>query len=148
MKKFNFILIFLFFLCISATWFFAKEYTQECFFENFDLESDAISGIREVLDKQNTKPYFIKRRYEISNDKVCIKTKSHFSEYRKKPVYEEKVLNTDFVNPSEIDVKVEFVYKSSDKNHLTRINKKAQKTEPKSKKIAFRSLGMNSILKV
>ena len=46
-----------------------------------------------------------------------------------------------------IDIKVEFVYKSGDKNHLTRINKKAQKKEPKSKKIAFRSFGMNSILK-
>ena len=137
MKKF-FILA-----CICVTWLFAFSFAQKyennvCLFENFDLVNDAIDGIRKTLDEQKN-PYFVRRIYEISKNKVCVTTKSHYSEYRKKPTYKKQVLKTDTINPYEIDFKVEFIYKSSDKNHLTQINEKTKRSEPKSKKIAFQA---------
>ena len=139
-----------FLVVICLTWVgvfsFAQKYENECLFENFDLVSDAVSGIQETLDQQDIKPYFVKRIYEISKDEVNVTTKSHYSQYRKKPTYTKQVFKTDTVNPHEIDIKVEFVYKSSDKNHLTQINKKSKRSKPNFKKIAFKTDG-NSLLK-
>ena len=137
MKLSNFVPIFLIFVCISSTGFFKSDHEfQSCFFENFDIESDAAVGIQNILNN-GEKPYFIERTYEISNEKVVVKTKTHFSEYRKRPFYQEDVFNTSFVNSSDIDVEVKFIYKKSDKKHLTRINKKAKKSKRESKIIAF-----------
>jgi len=145
MKKFFILQVrtFFFLVAICSTWLcafsFAQKYENECLFENFDLASDAIVGIQETLDQQKVKPYFVKRIYEISKDEVNVTTKVHYSEYRKKPTYKKQIFKTDTVNPHEIDFKLEFIYKSSDKNHLTQINKKAKRSEPKFKKIAFKS---------
>ena len=118
------------------------------FFQSFDIASDAVYGIQQAL-KQKHKPYFIKRSYDIFGDEVSVTTKSYYSQYRKKPTYKKEIFkaNTFYLLDNK-RAKIEFVYKSSDKNHLTQINKKVKNCNFKSKKIAFNtnSAGMVKIL--
>jgi len=101
---------------------------------NFDIVSDAITGIQKTLDEQGS-PYFIRRTYNIEKDKISIKTKGHYKEYRKKNFYDEDLINVS--NSKNHGDVIEFVYKSSNKHQITRINKKTKKDVPKRQKIEF-----------
>ena len=107
-------------------------------FQNFDVVGDAIEGIQKVLREERHKPYFIRRTYDISQNQVSVTTKSHYAQYRKKPKYEKEIFNADtFSLLTDGSAKIEFVYKSSDKKHITQINKRVKNGGFKTKKIAF-----------
>jgi hypothetical protein len=94
---------------------------------DFDVVSDAVQGIKKALVQD--KPYFVKRIYNFSdrNNEIAIKTKSYYSEYRKKALLDnEKVNATTSKNAGDI---IEFVYKSSNKNQITKINKKTKQRQ-------------------
>ena len=117
------------------------------FFQSFDVVSDAVQGIQQALDQKH-KPYFVKRNYNILQDNVVVTTKSYYSRYRKKPSYKKKTFkaNTFYLLNGQ-EAEIEFVYKSSDKNHLTQINKKVKNRVFKTKKIAFNTNSKESTKK-
>jgi hypothetical protein len=121
----------------------AKKYSKYILGEG-DIRSDAVVGIRQILDRSDEKPYFIRKIYDISENQVSVTTKTYYSQYRKKPDYNKEVFNINnyYSLVNEIGSKVEFVYKNTDKDHITQINKKRKKE--KSKKIAFNAYGPKS----
>ncbi len=109
-------------------------------FKNFNVVEDARERIESTLNNDGTKPYIVKLNYKVSKDKVVVTKKVHYSEYRKKPAYEEEVLKTNTANPRDIDTKIEFTYnRKNDPDHISQLNKEAKKSEPKFTKIALRS---------
>ena len=89
---------------------------------DFDVVSDAVQGIKKALVQDQ--PYFIKRTYHVGKNEIEIKTKGHYKEYRKKAYYNKEVVNTATSKSS--GAVIEFVYKSSNKNQITKINKKTK----------------------
>lgn len=113
----------------------AKKYV----FSEGDIVSDAIGGIRQILNnsEEKEKPYFIRKTYDISENQVSVTTKSYYAQYRKKPDYNKEVFNINnyYSLVNEVGSKIEFVYKNTDNKHITQINKKTKKD--KTRKIAF-----------
>lgn len=117
-------------------------------FSNFDVVTDARERIESTLKNDGAKPYIIKLNYNVSKDKVVVIEKVHYSDYRKKPLREEKVLKTNIANPRDIDTKIEFTYnRKNDSEHISQLNKEAKKSEPKFTKIALRSSNKDNLEK-
>ncbi len=108
-------------------------------FNDFDIASDAIDGIQKtlILEKEGI-PYFIRRTYNIGENEISVTTKTHFKKYRKKPSYNKEIINVSTINNS--GAIIEFIYKSSNKNQITCINKKTKNDVSKRQKIDFQSL--------
>lgn len=81
-----------------------------------NINQDAIHAIQETLKKEDHKPYFIRRTYLPNGSTTRVITKSYFSEYRKPPTFKKTVLRN-----LHIQDKIKFVYKYTDKNHITKI---------------------------
>lgn len=108
--------------------------------DQFDIVNDAIAGIQKTLSQQGN-PYFIKRTYSINDGKISITTKGHYAEYRKEAYYDQNSVNVGNSH-YEGDV-IEFVYKKTNKNHITRINKKTKTKGPRRQKIEFNCVQAN-----
>ena len=136
MKK---LLIFKGFILLSITalsWSDVTTKIKNYVSSDFDIVNDAIESIQKTLIQEHDgKPYFIKRKYNIGENEIAITTKTHFKEYRKKPSYNKEVINVSNTNNAESVV--EFIYKSSNKNQITRINKKTKNHGSKVQKIDF-----------
>jgi hypothetical protein len=92
---------------------------------NFNVINDAVQGIKKTLIQDQ--PYFIKRTYHTGNNEIKITTKGHYKEYRKKAYFNQEIVNAaTSKNPGEI---IEFIYKSSNKNQIIKINKTTKKRQ-------------------
>ena len=139
MKKITFIASFFFLSVFCVSWSelitnISKDY-QNQFYNKFDVVSDAIEGIQKTLIEENGKPYFVRRIYNFGDDKIEVITKSHYAEYRKKPSYKKEFIN--FSNINQTGSEIEFIYKKSNKNQITQINKKTKHPSIKEQHIDF-----------
>ena len=85
-------------------------------YQNFNVVSDAIDSINKI--KNTNKPYKVCKTYDIGKNTITVKTKIHYSGYRKKPDVSEEIfhVNTASINADAIN----FIYNSKkDKNHIT-----------------------------
>lgn len=93
---------------------------------DFDVVSDAVHGIKKALVQDQ--PYFVKRIYKhVGKNDIEITTKGYYEQYRKKPLKTKEVVNTAACKSS--GAVIEFVYKSSNKNQITKINKKTKQRQ-------------------
>ncbi|MBD3231071.1 hypothetical protein GF322_00220 [Candidatus Dependentiae bacterium] len=106
-------------------------------FQNFDVVSDAKNRINLTLEEKD-KPYIINLEYKINPGEVVITKKTHYSQYRKKPDYEQHILKTNNCLNQDIDTTIKFTYnRKDDPDNITQINKPIKKSIPKFKKIAL-----------
>lgn len=105
-------------------------YKNYSLYPSFNVVNDALSNINEIKENQS-KLHKICRTYNVGKNSISIKTKIHFSGYRKKPELKEEIFH---VNTSVINAKsITFVYNKKDKTHMTQTIKGSKEN----KKIAL-----------
>jgi len=88
------------------------------------LVTGAVESIQKILSDEKSEPFRIYKTYKLyDNQPLLVSTKTYYKEYRKKPTYEEQAFKTkDNLDANQI---IEFVYNSSDKEHITKKNQEA-----------------------
>lgn len=84
-------------------------------YQNFDVVTDAIDSINRI---KSNKLYKVCKTYDIGKNTITVKTKIHYSGYRKKPYISKEIfhVNTATINADGIY----FVYNSKkDKDYIT-----------------------------
>ena len=117
-----------------------KQNKQSFVFSEADLVKDAVSKIKKQLKQRDGKPYFVSRTYELTNNNkpLAVSTKTYFRNYRKKPYYENEIINTSNAQPSRI---IEVTYNKAQTKDYVSITEKSKRNHIKtSKKINISNL--------